>query len=147
MHFITGGAFHGKRRWVIDTYQLKACNSYKWISGYERNKKNIASSLESLDNSNVLILEGVEQIIYDLVAQQMYSEESFRKLLSSLIMWEESQNDHQLILIGTDISKGIVPMDRLERQYRDEVGRCYQYLSEKAEQVSLIWYGLHQKLK
>lgn len=55
--------------------------------------------------------------------------------------WKDS------ILILTDISCGVVPMDAAQRQWRNSVGRLAQYLSREADRVSRIFCGLEQRLK
>lgn len=51
------------------------------------------------------------------------------------------------MLIGSDISKGIVPMAAEDRWWRDTTGWVYQDLVSAAERVDVIWYGISQKLK
>lgn len=51
------------------------------------------------------------------------------------------------ILIGDEVGSGIVPVDAFEREWRDEVGRVYQLLSAKADDVTRVWSGIPQKLK
>jgi len=51
------------------------------------------------------------------------------------------------ILIGDEIGCGIVPVDALEREWRDETGWVYQFLVSKAERVDRVWAGIGQILK
>ena len=61
--------------------------------------------------------------------------------------WEKQNSQRKVILIGCDISKGIVPMSAKDRKWRDITGWVYQDVVEAAERVDVIWYGIVQKLK
>lgn len=51
------------------------------------------------------------------------------------------------VLIVRDISCGVVPIDPVERAWREENGRMIRMLAAHAQQVIRIWYGLPQVLK
>lgn len=51
------------------------------------------------------------------------------------------------VLIGTDFSCGIVPMDAQLRLWREENGRLNSYLAARAERVVRMFCGLAQVLK
>ena len=51
------------------------------------------------------------------------------------------------IVIGDEIGCGIVPIDELEREWRDETGWVYQLLTQKAKRVDRVWAGIGQTLK
>ena len=51
------------------------------------------------------------------------------------------------ILIGDEISSGVIPIEKFERQWRDETGRLYQFLAKEADTVDRIFAGLPLRLK
>ena len=51
------------------------------------------------------------------------------------------------IIILTDISQGIVPMDPVQRSWREMVGRTMLYLGGRAEKVIRVFCGLGQEIK
>ena len=51
------------------------------------------------------------------------------------------------ILICEDISCGVVPMDAVEREWREAVGRMNAMLAAKAERVTRLFCGLPLELK
>ncbi len=51
------------------------------------------------------------------------------------------------IIISDEINSGIVPITRQERIYREECGRCMQFLCRNADEVYRIFFGLEEKLK
>lgn len=144
MHFVTGGAFNGKSKWVKEHYKLNAA-PHLWFSAYQGNP--VPENRENwLD---FVILEGIEKWVQKWNGQLAIHEirGKWRILLQSWIQWEKEAEHRKLILIGTDISKGIVPMLAEERNWRDVTGWVYQDIAETAEKVDLIWYGICQKIK
>lgn len=144
MHFITGGAFNGKRAWVKKTYAVKKHDC--WLTAYEHDPipQNVMET-----NSDLLILEGVEIWIKELTKK--YNSIKCRGIwndyLDSWNEWERIQLNRTLVVIGTDITKGIVPLEKETRLWRDVTGWAYQDLASKAEKVDVIWYGLNQTIK
>lgn len=126
MHIVFGGAFNGKRKYVKE--QLKP-DSIVWAE----------SELPGVGESAVIA--GLEQWIRKQLEQQR-SEQDILALIREL---EESSGERIWIL--TDISRGIVPIDPLEREWRDVTGRSYQYLFGKAQHITRIWYGIPQSIK
>lgn len=140
MHFITGGAFNGKRAWVKKKY-----GPGWWHSAYQ----GVPILQEVLIKDDLLILEGVEIWLKALTEKYDSNQclEIWNSCLENWILWESAQQNRKLVVIGTDITKGIVPMESENRLWRDVTGWAYQQLAAKAEQVEIIWYGLNQTIK
>ncbi|MBR1437779.1 MAG: bifunctional adenosylcobinamide kinase/adenosylcobinamide-phosphate guanylyltransferase [Synergistaceae bacterium] len=51
------------------------------------------------------------------------------------------------VITGDEIGGGVVPLEALERKWRDETGRLYQFLADKAEIVDRVFAGLPMRLK
>ncbi|MCF6411676.1 bifunctional adenosylcobinamide kinase/adenosylcobinamide-phosphate guanylyltransferase [Pseudalkalibacillus salsuginis] len=146
MHFITGGAFNGKKSWVKKHYQIEGHSHYQWVSAYQQDP--LPFDLSTF-GKQLLFLEGIEQWIKGLLLE-MDMDESRRSWHERLVKWQRWEDKNRLnriILIGTDISKGIVPLEKTERTWRDVTGWCYQDSAEKAERVDLVWYGINQRIK
>lgn len=141
MHFVTGGAFNGKRKWVKRNYP-----EGEWFSAY--NKEPLQISLESPWNSTV-ILEGIETWAKELLLEMTVHDgrNYLKDAIADWYNWEHMNPDRKLIIIGTDITKGIVPIDEADRNWRDLTGWVYQDISLKCERVDVIWYGLNQTIK
>lgn len=147
MHFITGGNFNGKRKWALNFYQLTPQSDHvHFLSFYKENTK-----MEKVDllKKPVLMLEGLEYFIQQKLTTMGMEETShyFCQLFKELINWENQEEQHQVIVIGSDITKGIVPMDKKERVWRDAVGWVYQEAAQNSKRVDIIWYGLNGTLK
>lgn len=146
MHIITGGAYNGKSAWVRDFYQLNNGKHFRWISAYK--EEGCPDDL-SVVNESLIVLEGVEQWILRWIEDHPSADhrEMGRRLIQDWVNWELEDNDRMLVIIGTDISKGIVPMERNIRMWRDTTGWFYQDLVEKSNRFDLVWYGIQKQLK
>ena len=51
------------------------------------------------------------------------------------------------VLIGDEISGGVVPIDEFERLWRDQTGKLYRFLASEADIVDRIFAGLPMRLK
>jgi adenosylcobinamide kinase/adenosylcobinamide-phosphate guanylyltransferase len=142
LHFITGGAFNGKRAWVKKKYGLTG----SWLSAYQDTP--LTEDFNHL-NSDLLILEGIEVWLKDLT--KLYDSNSCREFwnhtIHNWLIWGKAESQRNLVVIGTDITKGIVPMEKENRLWRDVTGWVYQDLAAKADKVDVIWYGLNQTIK
>jgi adenosylcobinamide kinase / adenosylcobinamide-phosphate guanylyltransferase len=143
MHFVTGGAFNGKRKWVKQKYG----EDVDWRSMYTANP-DIASWGQCFSQSTIVVLEGVEQYIKFAFVNNnpSFPRQTWCSFLDTWRKWE-SDDQRTVIWIGTDMMKGIVPIDPLERKWRDYTGWAYQELVQYCNTVSVIWYGLEQRLK
>lgn len=117
-----------------------------WISVYEREELAIPTG----ELPPTLIFEGIDEWVRQIIQPDLPVDILFEKVehqIKRLLEWEREEAHHQLVLIGTDISKGIVPLEKVDRLTRDVTGWIYQKLVQEAEQVDIIWYGIAQKLK
>lgn len=124
MHVIFGGAFNGKRAFVE---QLVEDKEAQWLDATEE-FPTVSSQVE------VVIVFGVEHVL----------EDKLNKLFEHLEQWDQN---FEVIVIATEIGRGIVPMEASMRKLRDDVGRFYQQLFTRAERVTRIWYGISQMIK
>ncbi|WP_243292242.1 bifunctional adenosylcobinamide kinase/adenosylcobinamide-phosphate guanylyltransferase [Bacillus sp. FJAT-47783] len=143
MHFVTGGAFNGKRKWVKQ-HVLKDNETYSWISGYEKKCAYDWIKIESFQT--ITVIEGVEQFLYDHLEREDWKSH-WLQVMHIWEKWEREDSSRSLILIGTDMTKGIVPLEAKERLWRDVSGWCFQDIVKRAERVDIIWYGINERIK
>ncbi|MFJ8067170.1 bifunctional adenosylcobinamide kinase/adenosylcobinamide-phosphate guanylyltransferase [Psychrobacillus sp. NPDC096426] len=124
MHVIFGGAFNGKRAYVERFVQER---NVQWLDA-ETDRLVLSPQTE------VLVVYGVEYLL----------EPKCTELLKMLELWDEQA---EVVIIATEIGRGIVPMEASMRELRDDVGRFYQQLFTKAESVTRVWYGITQTIK
>jgi len=147
MHFITGGAYNGKANWVKQHVRIehKRTSEYEWINVYANDT--LHERLADYDKP-LIIIEGLEQWVWQLIDK--YDENTYTDLIHAFyadwVEWSDAPH-HFLYLIGTDISKGIVPTDQKQRIWRDVTGWLYQRIVERCDTFHIIWYGIGQRLK
>lgn len=124
MHVVFGGAFNGKRAYVERLVQGR---SVQWVDATKGNPV-------LLPNIEVMVVFGVDHLL----------EQASSELLVLLDEWAERV---EVIVIATEIGRGIVPMDAGQRKLRDDVGRFYQQVFRKATRITRIWYGIAQTIK
>ncbi len=121
MDFYIGGKYNGKITHVLDKYGIK--------SYFDINKDDIYKI------PSFRIINNVDEIIAYIMKNNI--EET---ILLSLL-----KKDH--VIIGNIITNGVVPIDRFNRQLRDETGIMFKKIVEMSDKVYKITYGLEQLLK
>ncbi|AJD92383.1 hypothetical protein JMA_30660 [Jeotgalibacillus malaysiensis] len=136
MHFVIGGAYNGKRKWVES--QLNQASF-----------RELSEPGEKIDSGmNTILFTGLEHWILKQFGRD--SDEvvlAWKQEVDRLTKWENGHPDRRVIIIGTDQSKGIVPLEKEQRFTRDVLGWCHQYSALKAERVTRVWYGIAEELK
>lgn len=136
MHFVIGGAYNGKRKWVES--QLNQV-SYQELSEPGEKIDSGANTILFIELENWILKQfGRDSDEVVLVWKQE---------VDRLIEWENGHPARHVVIIGTDQSKGIVPVEKEQRFTRDVLGWCHQYSALKAERVTRVWYGVAEELK
>ncbi|MBA2873266.1 bifunctional adenosylcobinamide kinase/adenosylcobinamide-phosphate guanylyltransferase [Thermaerobacillus caldiproteolyticus] len=138
MHFIVGGAFQGKRKWARQYYRLDEIESWMWCNGYER--EYVLPDANTL--KQIIILEGLEASI-----RRTPSRTHWEHVFQMWHDWEQGDDERTVVWIGCDITQGIVPLTKEERNWRDVTGWCYQELVKRCERVDRVWCGLVERIK
>ncbi|WP_165763702.1 bifunctional adenosylcobinamide kinase/adenosylcobinamide-phosphate guanylyltransferase [Halalkalibacter urbisdiaboli] len=112
-----------------------------WYNGYDQ-----LPPIPEKQNTDTIVIFGLENIIKHFLSTNS-PRLQFKQWLDSWLQWEQTTRNKTLFLIGADIGKGIVPMEKEERAWRDMTGWCYQDVVKEAERVDVIWYGLNHRLK
>lgn len=101
--------------------------TYAWLS----------DGIENWDQkTDVLVIDSIPQVLFPMTREQRINWLETYILPTSSVIW-----------IIEDVSRGIVPMEKHKRSYRDESGRITQLLVEKATSVAQVWYGLVEMRK
>lgn len=67
------------------------------------------------------------------------------RLMNNADNCEESGSE--LIIISDEVGYGLVPVDKLEREYREQSGRVNCYFADKARQVIRVVCGIGTRIK
>jgi adenosylcobinamide kinase/adenosylcobinamide-phosphate guanylyltransferase len=145
MHFVTGGAFNGKSNWVR-TYNPVITRDAYWFSAYFKDE--LPEHVDQF-REDCIILEGIEQWIKELLQEvdAAKARQKWRLLLEQWQKWETNDKGRTVILIASDITKGIVPTKAEDREWRDVTGRVFQDTVAICDRVDLIWYGINTRIK
>jgi adenosylcobinamide kinase / adenosylcobinamide-phosphate guanylyltransferase len=138
VHFVFGGAFNGKRQWVDEYYAMEQTETLSF--------QHLSRSLAF--HKKVYIIEGFTLWVRERIKTLSINET--RCLASQIIekiKKEEKDKGAHFVLIGTEVGKGIVPMEPLDRHFRDVCGYIYQDMIKAASTVDYIWYGIQERLK
>lgn len=125
MDLIIGGAYQGKLEYALEKYNFKLTDVHTCTD-----EAGIAFDKPCI--------QGIEEFVLYCLKHGLSAREELEKNREK---WENS------VLICREIFSGIVPIDLLLRQWRDETGRVLTWLSQEANSVTRLFCGLPQKLK
>lgn len=129
MQIVFGGAFNGKRHFVKQQLKMDEWSWYEGVCPESTGKPSVIAGLE---------------IWVKLQLQYGVSEE---QIMQQVVRISQQAGTSEQIWILTDMNRGIVPIDPVEREMRDIIGRIYQHLFADAQQITRIWYGIPQIIK
>lgn len=115
-----------------------------WLSGYQNDQPDFRDF-----QKDIVVLQGIDAWIGQDV--NMMDVESIRKkwkeILDGWRIWEKEESGRTCVVIGSDLSKGIVPIEKKNRQWRDACGWIFQDVASISTRVDIIWYGINQRIK
>ena len=125
MDLIIGGAYQGKLEYAVETYKFKESDVY-------------LCTQENGISFERPCIQSVEEFVMYCLRHGISAREIFEE---NRVKWQNS------VLICREIFSGVVPVDPLIRQWRDETGRVLTWLSQEAETITRMFCGIPQKLK
>lgn len=127
MRLVIGGYAQGKLDYVIQKYKIEK----EWIFD--------GKLPESTDTTNGrMVVNHLHRIMKEGIVNGENPEEKINRL---------TEDYPDCIMISDEIGSGIVPMEALEREYRERTGRILTELAKKAETVERVICGIGQKIK
>jgi adenosylcobinamide kinase / adenosylcobinamide-phosphate guanylyltransferase len=146
LHFVIGGACNGKANWVRNHYERCQYSKESWIKAYHRP---YYDGLSEDSDESLVVVEGIEYWIRELSAQ--HESDDVRKIWKETLVnwegWEKEGRKRKVVLIGSDITRGIVPVEKVDRKWRDDAGWAFQDTVKACHRVDQIWYGIGQQIK
>lgn len=126
MILIYAGAYQGKLDFARKNFGIKDgdicyCNS----------------DMESIDFGKKVIY-GLEKFIYGYEKRGKSADEYIKAQLPLM---------KDKIIICEDISRGLVPMDKLERAWRETNGRVVNAVAAEADEVYTVFCGIESRIK
>ena len=124
---------------VIDCAQS---DYQKTLQSIDNKIKNENADVNNIANVNdIVIINHLHLWVKDLLREGM--EES--EVQSTILSWVATHPN--TILICDELGNGIVPLEKMERIWREQTGRLMIELAGQAERVERILCGLGQRLK
>lgn len=124
MILIFGGAYNGKLDFVKEQFNVSEDD----ISYCDRNE---------IDFSKKVIC-GLHKFTYNNILKDI---NSLQYIKENINLFKDK------IIISDEISSGIVPLKKEDRMWREETGRCLQYLSKESSCVYRVFCGIPTIIK
>ena len=131
MILIFGGAYQGKLDWAKKEYHIKEEEIF-FCTAEAKEKE----ALPGID-LDAHVIYSLESFTLDCVRKGIEAKDYMRKNRDRL---------ENKIIICTDISQGVVPRQKEQRDWREMTGRVMNYLAAEADEVIRIVCGLPHKL-
>ena len=96
------------------------------------------------DHSNVILVDCLTLWLTNLMMAERDVSEDCRELVRGLARMSA---DCGVLLVSNEVGQGIVPMEKMARDFRDHAGRLHQDIAAIAQNVWFVTAGLPQKLK
>jgi len=109
---------------------------------------NIASAIDSAHKHNVVIIDCITLLISNLICSNENIDETawiledIKKLVDSA-----KRFDGTVIVISNEVGMGIVPENKLAREFRDLAGKANQIIASAADQVYVCFSGIPMLIK
>jgi adenosyl cobinamide kinase/adenosyl cobinamide phosphate guanylyltransferase len=127
MKLIIGGYAQGKLTYVINKYNIE--KNKIWDSELPKDTEELNGTIV-INNLN------------NWIKSQIKNNGNPEKEITNFI-----NNYPDCIIISDEIGNGIVPIDKFEREYREQTGRIQIELAKKATEVERVICGIGQKIK
>ena len=124
MVLVFGGAYNGKLDFVKETFNI--------------NKDDIFYCGEDEIDFSKKVICGLHKFTYNNILKDTNSLEYIKENIN---LFKDK------IIISDEISSGIVPLKKEDRMWREETGRCLQYLSKESSCVYRIFCGIPTIIK
>ncbi|WP_409290023.1 bifunctional adenosylcobinamide kinase/adenosylcobinamide-phosphate guanylyltransferase [Peribacillus sp. SCS-37] len=140
MQLVIGGAYSGKRKFLRSTGL-----EFNLVSAYMG--QSMEDALNYPGSQGSLAVEGFEVWIKkQLLSNERNIRQEFIQYYQSLIKLERERGI-TVFLLMIEMGRGIVPVDSMDRKWRDYAGWVQQDAAKVSEAVYYVWHGLPQRIK
>ena len=124
MILVFGGAYNGKKDFIKEKFNINEEDIFYCSDG-------------EIDFSKKVIC-GLHKFTYNNTLKNKISLEYIKENIN---LFKDK------IIISDEISSGIVPLKKEDRMWREETGRCLQYLSKESSCVYRVFCGISTIIK
>jgi adenosylcobinamide kinase/adenosylcobinamide-phosphate guanylyltransferase len=142
VYIATGEGLDGEMRKRIKKHKKLRKTEWKTIE----EPRNIDKAVLNLKGRKILVLiDCLTLLTSNLLLEGLREREILRKIRDLLKTLKKKK--FQAILVSNEVGLGIVPDNKLGRDFRDILGRVNQIAAQSAEKVYLMVSGLPVKVK
>jgi adenosylcobinamide kinase/adenosylcobinamide-phosphate guanylyltransferase len=139
-HYLaTGRAWDDEMRKRIDLHQAR--RGEEWTS-HEEPLAVVEALLRLDDPQNIVLIDCLTLWITNLMMEDRAIAAEFAHLVAHV-----SQSKARLVFVSNEVGLGIVPDNKMARDFRDHAGRLHQMIGAVATDVYFIAAGLPLKMK
>jgi adenosylcobinamide kinase/adenosylcobinamide-phosphate guanylyltransferase len=113
-----------------------------WVTVEEPLDLPMALGREALAGRTVLV-----ECLTTWLGNLMVHERDADSGIAGLLAWADGPRPGDAVLVANEVGFGIVPENRMAREFRDHAGRLHQELAARADRVELVVAGLPMVLK
>lgn len=124
MILVFGGAYNGKLEFVKEKYDIS-------------NEEIFFSRDENLEFEKKVIC-GLHMLTRACILKKL---DPLKLIKNNMELLQDK------IIICDEINSGIVPMEKLDREWREATGRILQFLSKNSSDIYRIFFGIEEKIK
>lgn len=132
MKLVIGGYAQGKLRYVLQENGEAGCTVYDASLPDDTQQK------EAAESGRILVIDHLHRWIKEMLTAGKEPEQ---------ILFSFLHKSRDCIVICDEIGNGIVPIDPLEREYRERTGRILIEIAKQADEVVRVICGIGQKIK
>ena len=151
MILIFGGAYQGKRDFAKEHFGIETVSEYAAPGAELAGAEDTGAEDTGLAEGH----SGTETVLAlpDFSGDAVCGLERFVRACTEAgleardLMEEQKAGWQDKILIITDVSQGIVPMDKTTRAFREMNGRLMLYLASEADEVWRIFCGIGKRIR
>lgn len=139
-HYLaTGRAFDDEMRSRIAMHRTQRGEG--WVTHEE--PLDIVTRLRALDSAgNIVLIDCLTLWVTNLMMEERDMGEAFSALANHI-----AASRARLVFVSNEVGLGIVPDNRMAREFRDHAGRLHQRVAASVDEVHFIAAGLSLKMK
>lgn len=140
LHYIaTGQAWDQEMRDRIGQHQSRRGPEWTTVEA----PIELTCAITPLDfDDNAILIDCLTLWVTNLMMAERDMDEAFDRLASAI-----AGAKARIFIVSNEVGLGIVPENRMAREFRDHVGRLHQLVAQSATEVYFIAAGLPLKMK
>ncbi|MBL1242217.1 MAG: bifunctional adenosylcobinamide kinase/adenosylcobinamide-phosphate guanylyltransferase [OCS116 cluster bacterium] len=98
---------------------------------------NVAETLATMSAKSTILIDCLTLWINNLIFKNLNVEQHFDALCQAVV-----ESPANIIMVSNELGMGLVPEDKLSREFRDYQGQLNQLMAQKVDKVAFVVAGL-----